>query len=66
MAQSIVTTLSPDELADLLAPRLAVRLEEEWSRHARRRVRRGERMRTAPQREQSAAIDKPNDEGGRS
>jgi hypothetical protein len=36
MSQSIVTTLSPEELADLLAPRLAERLEAEWALRARR------------------------------
>jgi hypothetical protein len=39
MAQTIVTTLSPEELADLLAPRLAERLEAEWERRERRRAR---------------------------
>jgi hypothetical protein len=36
MSQSIVTTLSPEELADLLAPRLAERLAAEWALRVRR------------------------------
>jgi hypothetical protein len=51
MGQSIVTTLSPDELADLLAPRLAERLEAEWARRLRRRDRRTDEARTTTIRE---------------
>ena len=38
MGAAIVTTLTPDELADLLAPRLARRLEAEWQAMAGRRT----------------------------
>ena len=41
MAQTVVTTLTPDELADLLAPRLAERLAAEWAAHYQHGKRRG-------------------------
>jgi hypothetical protein len=62
MSQTIVTTLSPDELADLLAPRLAERLEAEWALLARRPARRPRRAK-GPGEVRRGCPSQPDDSG---